>query len=237
MIAGGAASVTFQPKSLDMVHRRTGGIPRLVNLVCDRSLLAAYSARTNRVSPDMVDQAADNLELVGDRPSRFGWLSRRASVVAAAAGATVSLAVAGSLVVPALRASATAETAAAAPQASQVEAPAPVTEPVQASASPTTEPLMLELEQTAERYSVLVASFPIAELSKASTEATARFDAVVRQLQSQGYDVRLMEVDLPARGEWRRVLVGEFGTLAQAKAEAGRLHQMPGFSDAQVIKY
>ena len=42
-VAGGSASVTFQPKALDMVHRRTQGIPRLINLVCDRSLLAAYS--------------------------------------------------------------------------------------------------------------------------------------------------------------------------------------------------
>ena len=142
-IAGGSASVAFQPKALDRVHRRTGGIPRLINLVCDRSLLASYSARTNRVTPDMVYQAAENLELIDDRPSRFWWFRRRASVVAAAAGATVSLAVAGSLVVPVLRASAGAETAALAPLASQVEAPAaatePATEPVQTAASPTTE--------------------------------------------------------------------------------------------------
>lgn len=236
-IAGGSASVAFQPKALDMVHRRTGGIPRLVNLVCDRSLLAAYSARTNRVTPDMVYQAAENLELIEDRPARFGWFRRRASVVAAAAGATVSLAVAGSLVVPVLRASARAETAAPAPLASQVEAPAPATEPVQTAASPTTEQLMQALEQSAPRYSVLVASFPTAGLSQASTEAGARFDAVLRQLRSQGYDVRLMEVELPARGQWRRVLVGEFATLAEAKAEAGKLHQMPAFNDAQVIKY
>jgi general secretion pathway protein A len=234
MIAGGAASVTFQPRALEMVHRRTGGIPRLVNLVCDRSLLAAYSGRTNRVSSDMVDRAADNLELIADRPSRFGWFSRRASVLAAAAGATVSLAVAGSLVAPVLRASATPETAAPAPQTSQVAAP--IAPPIDAAAVGVEE-LMQSLEQPSPRYSVLVASFPAAELSPAATEASTRFDGVVRQLQGQGYDVRLMDVDFPARGAWRRVLVGEFATLAQAKAEAARVHQMPAFSDAQVIKY
>jgi general secretion pathway protein A len=62
-LAGGAASIVFQPKALDLLHRRSGGIPRLVNLVCEGSLLTAYSARTNRVSPEMVCQAAENLEL------------------------------------------------------------------------------------------------------------------------------------------------------------------------------
>lgn len=96
---------------------------------------------------------------------------------------------------------------------------------------------MQALEQPAQRYSVLVASFPTAELSKAGTEASARFDGVLRQLQSQGYEVRTMDVNLRGRGEWRRVLVGEFATPAEAKAEAGKLHRMLAFNDAQVIKY
>lgn len=79
-VAGGPATVTFQPKALDMVHRRSAGIPRLVNLLCDRSLLAAYSGRTNRVSADMVYRAAESLELAQERPSRFSWFTRRASV-------------------------------------------------------------------------------------------------------------------------------------------------------------
>jgi general secretion pathway protein A len=73
-IAGGSASVTFQAKALDMMQRRTKGIPRLINLVCDRSLLAAFSARTNRISADMVRQASKSLELGETPSSRFPWL-------------------------------------------------------------------------------------------------------------------------------------------------------------------
>jgi len=79
-LAGAAASVTFHPKALDSIQRRAAGIPRLINLLCDRSLLAAYSARTNRISADMVRQAAASLELADNPPSRFGWLHRRASM-------------------------------------------------------------------------------------------------------------------------------------------------------------
>src|SRR5262245_37107880 len=72
-IARPSTTVSFHSKAIDLIHRRTSGIPRLVNLSCDRTLLAAYSARTNRVVPEMVKQASRTLELDGERPSRFGW--------------------------------------------------------------------------------------------------------------------------------------------------------------------
>jgi DNA transposition AAA+ family ATPase len=37
-IAGGSASVAFTAKALALVHRISGGIPRLINLLCDRAL-------------------------------------------------------------------------------------------------------------------------------------------------------------------------------------------------------
>jgi general secretion pathway protein A len=80
IVAGGAASVTFHAKALDMVHTRTHGIPRLINLVCDRSLLAAYSGRTNCVTREMVHQAAESLQLGDARSSRFAWFRRRTAV-------------------------------------------------------------------------------------------------------------------------------------------------------------
>src|SRR5947199_7918588 len=41
-IAGGSAAVAFTAKALEQVHRLSGGIPRLINLICDRALLAGY---------------------------------------------------------------------------------------------------------------------------------------------------------------------------------------------------
>jgi general secretion pathway protein A len=79
-VAGATASVTFQSKALDMLHARTQGIPRLINLVCDRSLLAAYSGRTNRVTKEMVHQAAESLEIVHARRSPLNWFRRRSAV-------------------------------------------------------------------------------------------------------------------------------------------------------------
>jgi general secretion pathway protein A len=83
-VAGGAHAVAFTPKALQYVHQYTGGIPRLVNLVCDRALLGAFSARSNRVTHDLIERAAETLDLQPVERSRFAWLRRRTPLVAGA---------------------------------------------------------------------------------------------------------------------------------------------------------
>src|SRR3954467_10452154 len=62
-IAGSSAAVTFAPEALDLLHRLSGGIPRVINLICDRALVAAFSVRENRVTADMVAHAAESLDV------------------------------------------------------------------------------------------------------------------------------------------------------------------------------
>src|SRR4029077_7022673 len=82
-IAGGAAVVTFAPKALHLLHRLSGGIPRVINLICDRALLAAFSVRENRITPDMVTHAADSLDVRSSL--RAGFPRQGASLAGAAA--------------------------------------------------------------------------------------------------------------------------------------------------------
>src|SRR5574338_146733 len=83
-IAGGGAAVTFTPKALSALHRCSAGIPRLINLLCDRALLAGYSARTNRIAPDMVSKAASSLDLRLPRSPVGAWIRRKAAAIVAA---------------------------------------------------------------------------------------------------------------------------------------------------------
>ncbi len=78
-VAGGAGSVVFQPPALDQVHKFSGGIPRLVNLICDRALFGAFAAQTGHVSKEIVARAVHTLELRPAAPSRLGWLRSRLS--------------------------------------------------------------------------------------------------------------------------------------------------------------
>jgi general secretion pathway protein A len=78
-IAGGGTVVSFTPRALQSVYKYTGGIPRVINLLCDRALLAAYSERATRVTPEMVRKGAGSLDLAPPRASMFAWLREQAA--------------------------------------------------------------------------------------------------------------------------------------------------------------
>ncbi|HVT34496.1 MAG TPA: AAA family ATPase [Nevskiaceae bacterium] len=54
----GAQNELFDAQSLMEVYRRTRGIPRLINILCDRALLGAYAAGAMRVNARLVRAAA-----------------------------------------------------------------------------------------------------------------------------------------------------------------------------------
>jgi len=56
----------FNMQALALIHKLTGGIPRLVNILCDRSLLGAYASNEHVVTPQIVQGAA--AESLGDMP-------------------------------------------------------------------------------------------------------------------------------------------------------------------------
>ncbi len=77
----------FTAGSLKLVHRRAGGVPRLINLVCDRALLGAALSRRLQVTPDIVDAAAREVIDRADpaRPRRRSGLGLAAAVLCALA--------------------------------------------------------------------------------------------------------------------------------------------------------
>lgn len=62
-VARGSTAVTFEPTALDRVHAYTGGVPRIINLLCDRSLMQSAQMRVNRVTPAIIDEAAAGMGL------------------------------------------------------------------------------------------------------------------------------------------------------------------------------
>ena len=56
-VAGSTADL-FAPAALSEVHRLSRGIPRVINVLCDRALLGAYTQNEHRVSAALVRQAA-----------------------------------------------------------------------------------------------------------------------------------------------------------------------------------
>jgi general secretion pathway protein A len=78
-VANGSRTVTFLPRAVQRIHGYSGGIPRLINLLCDRSLLGAFSAESARVTEDFVDLAAEGLDLKAGEP--VSWFGRMRKVM------------------------------------------------------------------------------------------------------------------------------------------------------------
>lgn len=79
-VANGSHNVVFTPTALRVVHDHTGGIPRLINMLCDRAMLGAYSVQTARIDEDLVVTAAAGLDLkplVSSQPSILARLFGR----------------------------------------------------------------------------------------------------------------------------------------------------------------
>ncbi|MCE6950284.1 AAA family ATPase [Cereibacter sphaeroides] len=60
MTVAGAAREIFRPSALDAIHAATGGVPRLVNQICDLALVYAYSRDEDEVRREMVQQVLDD---------------------------------------------------------------------------------------------------------------------------------------------------------------------------------
>ncbi len=77
-VAAGADREIFTPAALREVHRLTGGIPRLVNVLCDRALLAGYAESEHRVDARRLRQAAREVPDAASRlrvglPRQVAW--------------------------------------------------------------------------------------------------------------------------------------------------------------------
>src|SRR6185437_5964809 len=83
----GATNDIFTPHALAEVHRLSGGVPRVINIICDRALLGAYTQDRHRVTASMVRRSAQ--EVFGRRllPWWAPWGAMAASAAVIILGA------------------------------------------------------------------------------------------------------------------------------------------------------
>ncbi len=60
-VAGRAAASPFEEGALRVLHQLSGGVPRRINLLCDRAMLGAWSAGLGTVSSAVVKRCADEI--------------------------------------------------------------------------------------------------------------------------------------------------------------------------------
>ncbi len=62
-IAGSNGQEIFDPESLVAIHRYANGIPRVINLLCEHSLVSAFVDQQKVIAPSVVDGVARDFDL------------------------------------------------------------------------------------------------------------------------------------------------------------------------------
>jgi len=68
----GATKPLFTEKAIKEIYLRSGGIPRLINILCDNALLSGYALDQKLVDEKLVKEVAKDLKL--DKKSHRNWI-------------------------------------------------------------------------------------------------------------------------------------------------------------------
>jgi general secretion pathway protein A len=227
-VARGSTPVTFTPKAFDLVHSFSDGVPRVINLLCDRSLMVGCEQQTSRIAEDHVVRAAAQLgqdmphgKIKGERAGAAAAPSSRgrrllvsSAVILATIAAGISLLLGNPLDLmrdglapntPPPPAPVLAERLTALPAPADLPVATPIPPPIAGSFS-----LLLGTYDNAREVQ------RVESLLKANQQAPYTVDILMRP-----GDVR------------RRVLLGRYGTREEAEAARAKLGK--DFATAMVI--
>ena len=90
----GSTSEIFSGAALREVHRLSGGVPRVINIICDRALRGAYTEEHHHISSALVRRAASAIFglvriVLGDPVLHANWMRVALLTAAAAMGAAI----------------------------------------------------------------------------------------------------------------------------------------------------
>lgn len=67
LAVAGVSHEVFSPGAAALIHQRTGGVPRLVNQLCDLAMVYAYTMNSHKIDADLVQQVLDDGVFFADR--------------------------------------------------------------------------------------------------------------------------------------------------------------------------
>jgi general secretion pathway protein A len=79
----GANTEIFTPAALREAHRLSDGIPRIINVICDRALLGAFTQEQHRIGPGLVRAAASEVYGRSFNPPWMRWLVASSAAIGA----------------------------------------------------------------------------------------------------------------------------------------------------------
>lgn len=197
--------LAFPRQATDLIHARSGGVPRIINVICDAALVFGYAEERRAFDARVILEVLDELETTGVLPAAAPatQAARREAPVASTAPGPHAIPAAG--VAPAAGVSAAPNPASAAvPAPPRVAAPAPAPAPalpIATSGSPI------------PPARPVTSAPPVAVATSGSDRAAV--EQVRHELQQRERLVQQREAEL---AEQRRVLAEEYRLLRAQRA-------------------
>ena len=76
-VGGRKERIAFASAAIDLIHAASNGVPRLVNVICDRAMSHAQTERVSVIGPPLVSGAIDELQIVSGQISMGGQVVER----------------------------------------------------------------------------------------------------------------------------------------------------------------
>ena len=76
-VGGTKERIAFASAAIDLIHAASNGVPRLVNIICDRAMSHAQVERVSVIGPPLVSEAIDELQMVSGQISMGGQVVER----------------------------------------------------------------------------------------------------------------------------------------------------------------
>ncbi|HYE88599.1 MAG TPA: AAA family ATPase [Vicinamibacterales bacterium] len=226
-VARGATSVTFTPKAFDLVHAVSGGVPRMINLVCDRALMVGCEKQTSRIAEDHVVAAAAQLGLEIQKGKIKG---ERASAASAPASKRMMLIAAAIVVLAAI--ALTIWLLGNPFELMSGAAPPPVSQP--AARWLPSAAAALAVPDGLPAPSVVPPPLPASfSLLIGTYDNVRQVNIVETQLRAMKHEPYSIDIVMGPEDVQRRVLLGRFATREEAEAVKQKLG--PGFEAARPI--
>ncbi len=61
-VAGSIGGIIFEDRAIDLIYGYSGGIPRLINILCDKALLLAFVLETKNLDSNIIIKSINELE-------------------------------------------------------------------------------------------------------------------------------------------------------------------------------
>ena len=230
LVAGSNGHISFSSGALNEIFSHSQGIPRLINLVCDRTLLSGYAKQSTYLDKQMVKKGAESLKKQG---VSYTILSKGRRLLLLGALALFL----GCAFLIGLRGEGLYVRSKKLVHSSQVRLPIieqrPVAVPKAEIKSATasahdskSSPMAIETQGLSHRYGIHISSY--------RDNRRALMD--VNQLRRLGYQAFSIKKDISGKGIWYRVMFGKSRTRSEAQTMLKKIKAFKSFSDARIIR-